>query len=112
MDRPAKAVISELLARHVTPLLERHGFTGRGRTYRRVLADRQELLTVEPHRWNTRHGGAFTIHLGVARHRRLTAPARGHDARGGPRVDGSRRWTTGPAMSSSRSTATAKAPRS
>ncbi|MEV4508605.1 DUF4304 domain-containing protein [Dactylosporangium sp. NPDC049525] len=65
MDRSAKAVISDLLARDVTPLLKRHGFAGRGRNYRRTLADRQELLTVEPHRWNTRHGGAFTITLGV-----------------------------------------------
>ncbi|WP_327011706.1 DUF4304 domain-containing protein [Dactylosporangium sp. NBC_01737] len=65
MDRSAKAVISDLLARDVTPVLRRHGFTGRGRNFRRTLADRQELLTVEPHPWNTRHGGAFTVTLGV-----------------------------------------------
>ncbi|GAA3217450.1 DUF4304 domain-containing protein [Dactylosporangium siamense] len=68
MDRSAKAVISELLARDVTPVLRRQGFAGRGRNYRRTLPDRQELLTVEPHRWNSRHGGAFTIHLGVFLH--------------------------------------------
>jgi hypothetical protein len=68
MDCSAKAVISELLARDVTPVLKRQGFAGRGRNYRRTLADRQELLTVEPHRWNSRHGGAFTIHLGVFLH--------------------------------------------
>jgi hypothetical protein len=65
MDRTARAVISELLARDVTPVLRRHGFAGRGRNYRRVLPGRQELVTVEPHRWNGRHGGGFTVNLGV-----------------------------------------------
>ena len=65
MDRTAKAVISELLARDVTPLLQRHGFAGRGRNFRRDRDGRHELFTVEPHRWNTRHGGAFTINLGI-----------------------------------------------
>jgi hypothetical protein len=65
MDRSPKAVISELLARDVTPVLKRHGFAGRGRNYRRSRPGRQELITVEQHRWSTRHGGAFTIHLGI-----------------------------------------------
>ncbi len=65
MDRSAKAVISDLLARDVVPVLKRAGFTGRGRTYRRPRPGGREVLTVEPHRWNTRQGGAFTVDLGV-----------------------------------------------
>ncbi|MEU0562916.1 DUF4304 domain-containing protein [Dactylosporangium sp. NPDC006015] len=65
VDRTAKAVISELLARDVVPVLKRHGFAGRGRNFRRTREGRQELVTVEPHRWNDRHGGAFAIDLGV-----------------------------------------------
>lgn len=65
MDRTSKAVISQVLADAVTPVLKRHGFARRGRNFRRLRDGRQELLTVEPHRWNDRHGGAFTINLGV-----------------------------------------------
>jgi hypothetical protein len=64
MDRSSKAVISQVLADSVTPLLKRHGFDRRGRTYDRAKDGRRELIDVEPHNCN-RYGGSFTINLGV-----------------------------------------------
>jgi Domain of unknown function (DUF4304) len=65
MDRSPKAVISQVLADGgVTPLLRRHGFGRRGRTYDRARGGRRELINVEPHNCN-RYGGSFTINLGI-----------------------------------------------
>jgi hypothetical protein len=64
MDRSSKAVISQVLADSVTPLLKRHGFDRRGRTYDRARDGRRELINVEPDKCN-RYGGSFTVHLGI-----------------------------------------------
>jgi hypothetical protein len=65
MDRSPRAVIAQVLADGVTPLLTGHGFTRRGRVaYGRVRDSRWELVTVEP-RHGGRYGGLFTISLGV-----------------------------------------------
>jgi hypothetical protein len=64
MDRSSKAVISQVLADSVTPLLKRHGFDRRGRTYDRARDGRRELINVEPDACN-RYGGSFTINLGI-----------------------------------------------
>jgi len=66
MSRSARAVISQLLADSVTPLLKRHGFDHRSRrNYDRVRDGRRELINVQPNEWNNRHGGSFTINLGI-----------------------------------------------
>ena len=65
MDRSSKAVISQVLADRVTPLLKRHGFDRRGRTYDRAREGRRELINIEPNRWNNRYGGSFTINLAI-----------------------------------------------
>ncbi|MGC5018266.1 DUF4304 domain-containing protein [Micromonospora sp. DT47] len=65
MDRSSKAVISQVLADSVTPLLKRHGFDRRGRTYDRARDGRRELINVQPNKWNNRYGGSFTINLGI-----------------------------------------------
>lgn len=66
MERSAKAVISQIQADGITPLLKGHGFARRGRrTYDRTRAGRLELINVEPHEWNDRYSGSFTINLGL-----------------------------------------------
>jgi Domain of unknown function (DUF4304) len=65
MDRSSKAVISQVLAESVTPLLKRHGFDRLApRTYDRARDGRRELINVEPNGC-TRYGGSFTINLGI-----------------------------------------------
>ncbi|WP_446214745.1 DUF4304 domain-containing protein [Micromonospora sp. IBHARD004] len=64
MDRSSKAVISQVLADSVTPILKRHGFDRRGRTYDRARDGRRELINIEPHNCN-RYGGSFRINLGI-----------------------------------------------
>jgi Domain of unknown function (DUF4304) len=65
LDRSAKAVISQVLADSVTPLLKRHGFDRRGRRmYDRARNGRRELINIE-NEWNNRYGGSITINLGI-----------------------------------------------
>lgn len=60
-----KAVIAQVLAEGVTPLLVEHGFSRRGRVvYERLRDSRREVLTVETRHGN-RYGGLFTINLGI-----------------------------------------------
>jgi hypothetical protein len=65
MDRSAKAVISQLLASDVTPVLKPRGFDRRGNTYERVRDGRHELIHIQPNKWNNRYGGSFTMNLGI-----------------------------------------------
>jgi hypothetical protein len=60
-----KAVISQLLAEHLTPLLKPPGFTRHGRTYYRPRDGRDELVNVQASSHNNRNGGSFTVNLAV-----------------------------------------------
>jgi hypothetical protein len=77
MDHSAKAVISELLARDVTPVLRRHGFAGRGRTFRRVGTGRQELPSgVVVASWKTASPYPVANHSGLrSSHQAESAPS-------------------------------------
>lgn len=65
MDRSSKAVISQVLAAGITPLLNRHGFDRNGRTYYRSRDGRLELVNIQPHKYCNRFGGSFAVNLGI-----------------------------------------------
>ena len=55
---------------HLAPVLRNDGFSGSGRTFRRVLGDLIHLCSVQ----GSRHGGELAVNLGI---REAGQPERG-----------------------------------
>jgi hypothetical protein len=65
MDRSPSDLIEDILREQITPLLKKHGFRKKGRTYYRPRQNWMDVLNVQSNKWNTSGDGSFTVNLGI-----------------------------------------------